>query len=59
MTVRYLPVIHVEDLPETAQTASGLARAVREEILSTLAEMSAATPDQEKLASRFRGNDEK
>jgi len=45
MTVRYLPVIHVEHLPETEQTATGLARAVREKILSALAEMSATTPD--------------
>ena len=59
MTIRYLPVIHVEDLPETEQTANGLARAVREEILSALAEMSTATPDQGKPAARFRGNDEK
>jgi 1-acyl-sn-glycerol-3-phosphate acyltransferase len=45
MTVRYLPVIHIEDLPETDQTATGLARAVRERILNALAEMSAATSD--------------
>ena len=43
MTIRYLPVMHVEDLPETEQTATGLAHAVREKILGTLAEMSAAT----------------
>jgi 1-acyl-sn-glycerol-3-phosphate acyltransferase len=40
MTIRYLPVMHIEDLPETEQTATGLSRAVREEILSALAEMS-------------------
>ena len=45
MTIRYLPVMQIEDLPEAEQTATGLARAVREEILSALAEMSAATAD--------------
>jgi 1-acyl-sn-glycerol-3-phosphate acyltransferase len=46
MTIRYLPVIHVEDLPESGQTATGLALAVRENILCALTEMSAATPGQ-------------
>ena len=46
MTIRYLPVIHVDDLPESAQTASGLARVARENILSALNEMSAANPGQ-------------
>ena len=47
MTIRYLPVIHVEDLPESEQTATGLARVVRENILCTLAEISGATPGQD------------
>jgi 1-acyl-sn-glycerol-3-phosphate acyltransferase len=44
MTIRYLPVVRVEDLPETEQTATGLARVVRENILRALTEMSATTP---------------
>ena len=39
MTIRYLPVMRVEDLPETEQTTNGLARAVRKRILNALAEM--------------------
>lgn len=46
MTVRYLPVIHVDTLPADAQTASGVARVAREKIVIALAEMSAA-PRQE------------
>ena len=46
MTIRYLPVVRVEDLPETEQTATGLARAIRENILSALSEMPAATQEQ-------------
>ena len=38
MTIRYLPVVRVEDLPEGEQTATGLARAVRGRILSALAD---------------------
>jgi 1-acyl-sn-glycerol-3-phosphate acyltransferase len=47
MTVRYLPVMHIEDLPEGEQTAGGFARAVRETIVIALTEMSAATPGQD------------
>ena len=47
MTIRYLPVIHIDDLPQNAQTASGLARAARKNILSALSEMSAANPGQD------------
>ena len=43
MTIRYLPVVRVEDLPETEQSASGLARTVRNNILNELAEMSRST----------------
>ena len=46
MTIRYLPVVRIEDLLETERTATGLARVVREKILGALAEMSAATPGQ-------------
>ena len=42
MTVRYLSVVHIEDLPETEQSATGLARAVRERILTSLEETSTA-----------------
>ena len=44
MTIRYLPPIHVEELPETERTAAGLARAVREAIVSALGEMSVVRP---------------
>lgn len=37
MTVRYLPVMQVDDLPAGEQSASGLARAVRGKIASALA----------------------
>jgi 1-acyl-sn-glycerol-3-phosphate acyltransferase len=47
MTVRYLPVMHVENLPETEQTATGLANTVRGNILIALAEMSTALFNQE------------
>jgi len=40
-------VIHIDDLPQNAQTASGLARAARKNILSALSEMSAANPGQD------------
>ena len=40
MTIRYLPVIRIIDLPESQQSAAGLARAVRQAIVSELAEMS-------------------
>lgn len=43
MTIRYLPVVRIEDLPETERTAMGLTRAVRGNILSTLVEMPAPT----------------
>jgi 1-acyl-sn-glycerol-3-phosphate acyltransferase len=46
MTIRYLPVIRIEDLPETGQTATGLARVVRENIQNTLTEISTATQGQ-------------
>jgi 1-acyl-sn-glycerol-3-phosphate acyltransferase len=43
MTIRYLPVVRVEDLPETEQTAAGLARTVRDNIAKELAEVSRST----------------
>ncbi|MCP4407287.1 MAG: 1-acyl-sn-glycerol-3-phosphate acyltransferase [Gammaproteobacteria bacterium] len=43
MTIRYLPVVQIGDLPEAEQTATGLARAVRKNILSALTEMSTAS----------------
>jgi 1-acyl-sn-glycerol-3-phosphate acyltransferase len=43
MTIRYLPVVRIEDLPEAEQTAAGLARAVRNNILNELAEVSPST----------------
>jgi 1-acyl-sn-glycerol-3-phosphate acyltransferase len=46
MTIRYLPVVRVEDLPEAEQTATGLALAVRKSILNALTEMSATTQGQ-------------
>jgi 1-acyl-sn-glycerol-3-phosphate acyltransferase len=36
MTVRYLPEMHIEDLPKAEQTATGLARAVRQQILNAV-----------------------
>lgn len=45
MTIRYLPVMRVEDLPESRQTASGLSKAVSENILNALREMSDSTPN--------------
>jgi 1-acyl-sn-glycerol-3-phosphate acyltransferase len=41
MSIRYLSVVRVEDLPETEQTATGLSRAVRKNILNALAEVTA------------------
>jgi 1-acyl-sn-glycerol-3-phosphate acyltransferase len=46
MTIRYLPAVRVEDLPEAEQTATGLALAVRKSILNALTEMSATTQGQ-------------
>ncbi|MEA3412379.1 MAG: lysophospholipid acyltransferase family protein [Pseudomonadota bacterium] len=51
MTIRYLPVMRVEDLPKSRQTATGLAHAVRQNILNALAEMST-----EKRPTPLRGN---
>jgi len=39
MTIRYLPVLRIEDLPEDRQTAAGLAQVVKENILDALIEM--------------------
>lgn len=44
MTIRYLPLVRIEDLPAAEQTATGLARAIRENILSALTQMSTAPP---------------
>jgi 1-acyl-sn-glycerol-3-phosphate acyltransferase len=46
MTIRYLPAVRVEDLPETEQTATGLARAIRKNIQKALSEVSATTQGQ-------------
>ena len=46
MTIRYLPVICVEDLPESKQTATGLAQAARENILNALTEIPTDKPRQ-------------
>jgi 1-acyl-sn-glycerol-3-phosphate acyltransferase len=43
MTIRYLPVMHVEELPECRQTASGFAKAARENILDALRKMAGST----------------
>lgn len=44
MTIRYLPVIHLRDLPKEKRNASGLAEAARSSICSALAELAQENP---------------
>ena len=43
MTILYLPVMYVDDLPESRQTTNGFAQAVRKNILNALTEIHSAT----------------